>query len=284
MSDFIQHVSDTSFWVAHYRAIESARPDALFNDPYAHLLVGDRADSIDKLISQTTKWTQWTLVMRTVVIDQMIRDLIAKGVTTFLNIGAGLDTRPYRMNLGPNIKWIEMDFDYVLDHKKSHLKNIQSTCQLESIALDLSNRELRQSHFTKIATANKQIAVITEGVLLYLTQDQVSELSEDLLRHSSFTQWIGEYISPKSYPYLKNPKRMKTVKNSPFKFFPEDWMGFFESRGWKLAEAQYFIDISEKHKRSTPMPKFFKVLEFIKGPEWALPFKRMSGFLMWEQS
>jgi O-methyltransferase involved in polyketide biosynthesis len=31
----IANVSDTSFWVAHYRAVESERPDALFRDPLA---------------------------------------------------------------------------------------------------------------------------------------------------------------------------------------------------------------------------------------------------------
>jgi len=31
----IAHVTDTAFWVATYRANESARPDALFRDPLA---------------------------------------------------------------------------------------------------------------------------------------------------------------------------------------------------------------------------------------------------------
>ncbi|MGZ3710968.1 MAG: hypothetical protein ACXVBE_04395 [Bdellovibrionota bacterium] len=38
----IHDVSDTSFWVAHYRAVESERSDALFRDPYALKLVGER--------------------------------------------------------------------------------------------------------------------------------------------------------------------------------------------------------------------------------------------------
>ncbi len=34
----IESVSDTARWVAVYRAMESARPDALFRDRYAGLL------------------------------------------------------------------------------------------------------------------------------------------------------------------------------------------------------------------------------------------------------
>jgi O-methyltransferase involved in polyketide biosynthesis len=37
----IQQVSDTAFLVAHHRAVETARPDALFRDPLAGLLAGD---------------------------------------------------------------------------------------------------------------------------------------------------------------------------------------------------------------------------------------------------
>jgi len=35
MPNLIKDVSDTSLWVAHYRAVESARPDALFQDRFA---------------------------------------------------------------------------------------------------------------------------------------------------------------------------------------------------------------------------------------------------------
>lgn len=283
MSEFIQHVSDTSIWVAHYRAAESERPDSLFKDPYAQILVGDQAPSIESMRSETTKWTRWAVVMRTYIIDRMIRDLISKGVTTFVNLGAGLDSRPYRMNLGPHIQWIEVDFPHVIEHKRTRLEKFTPSCKLKSIALDLSNRELRQSRFAELAGEYPQIAVLTEGILPYLTQDQVSELSEDLRAYPNFRYWIAEYISPKSYRYLQDPKRMRALKNAPFQFYPKGWMGFFEGRGWKLMQAQYYSDVSEKLGRPSPIPKVFKFLELLLGKRWTAPFKRVSGFLLWEQ-
>ena len=35
-------VSDTARWVAYYRGLESERPDALFHDPWARRLAGER--------------------------------------------------------------------------------------------------------------------------------------------------------------------------------------------------------------------------------------------------
>ncbi|AZZ37354.1 SAM-dependent methyltransferase [Bdellovibrio sp. qaytius] len=284
MNEVIKHVSDTSFWVAHYRTLESERGDAIFKDPYAKILVGDRASQIDTLKSQTTRWTRFTVVMRTYIIDQMIQELIAKGVTTFINIGAGLDSRPYRMNLGPHIQWIEVDFSHVIDHKVKALKDFTPTCKLESISLDLSNRKLRFELFAELAEKYSNIAVLTEGVLPYLTEEQVSELSEDLLNLKSFKYWIGEYFSEKTYTYLRDPKRMKVLQNAPFQFFPTQWKNFFESRGWRLNQAIYFADVAEKLGRPTPTPKFFKVLAWVMGKKWAEPLKRMSGFLLWERN
>jgi O-methyltransferase involved in polyketide biosynthesis len=42
----ISNVSDTARWVAVYRAWESARPDALFRDPLAGRLAGERGRAI----------------------------------------------------------------------------------------------------------------------------------------------------------------------------------------------------------------------------------------------
>jgi DNA invertase Pin-like site-specific DNA recombinase len=42
----IENVSDTAFWVAHYRALETKRPDALFHDPLADVLAGDHGHKI----------------------------------------------------------------------------------------------------------------------------------------------------------------------------------------------------------------------------------------------
>jgi O-methyltransferase involved in polyketide biosynthesis len=38
MTRKIEHVTDTAFWIASLRALESERPDALFHDPLAAIL------------------------------------------------------------------------------------------------------------------------------------------------------------------------------------------------------------------------------------------------------
>src|SRR4051812_32770729 len=106
----IQHVSDTAIWVAHYRALESERPDALFRDHLAQVLAGTRGREISESFGRTSRYSRWSVIIRTVVIDQLLQKLAGEGVDTVLNLGAGLDTRPYRLALPPALRWIEVDY------------------------------------------------------------------------------------------------------------------------------------------------------------------------------
>src|SRR6184192_1868522 len=95
----IEHVSDTARWVALYRAMESERPDALFHDPYARRLAGERGERILASMRKGRAWA-WPMIVRTAVMDELILRAIQRDrVDTVLNLAAGLDTRPYRLPL-----------------------------------------------------------------------------------------------------------------------------------------------------------------------------------------
>ena len=71
----INNVSDTALWVASYRAEESKRPDALFNDPYAQKLCGDKGNEIANY-QHGSKYVKWSVILRTVIIDDFIKMLV----------------------------------------------------------------------------------------------------------------------------------------------------------------------------------------------------------------
>jgi Leucine carboxyl methyltransferase len=61
-------------------------------------LAGGRGKEI---VAKLPKWFlgAWTVALHTVIIDDFIATALQDGVDTVLNLGAGLDTRPYRMPL-----------------------------------------------------------------------------------------------------------------------------------------------------------------------------------------
>ncbi len=280
VSSSIQHVSDTALWVAHYRAQEGERPDALFRDPFAKALVGERGTRIAASMHATSMYTAWTLVIRTCVIDEYVNRLIEEGIDTILNLGAGLDTRPYRMKLPASLQWIEVDYPHMIEHKEKVLKDEKPVCRLEQVKLDLADREKRKSFFKEMSARSGNILVITEGVIPYLSEEQVTELAEDLHAHPSFRFWIGEYFSPMVYPHLQSAKRKQQMKNAPFRFFPKDWFGLFASRGWVPRETKFLAEESLRLGRKLPMPWWFIFIRPFITKKRAKGFLRSSGYVL----
>src|SRR5437764_9971197 len=111
----IRDVSDTARWVAVYRARESERPDAVFRDPYARRLAGERGEQIANALpfGQQNAWS-WTA--RTYLVDRIVAAHVAGGGDLVVNLAAGLDARPYRMELPQALRWIEVDLPQMIDY------------------------------------------------------------------------------------------------------------------------------------------------------------------------
>ena len=274
----IRDVSDTAIWVAYYRAQETERPDAMFRDPLAKRLVGERGAQIARRFGPAGKYTAWTLVSRTVLIDQFIRDAIADGVDGVLNLGAGLDTRPYRMELPASLKWVEADFDHMIDYKNRMLADEAPRCQLQRVGVDLANPEARGRLLAEALPEARKVLVLTEGVIPYLTEAQVAELAAELKSHPRFAFWIGEYFTNQMYRYLKMARRSRVMANAPFQFFPEDWLGFFAKHGWVEKQIRYGNEVAIKYHRRPPMPWWAGILMRLMSPAQRERGMKMSGY------
>ncbi len=234
----IHHVSDTALWVAAFRAIETQRTNALFQDPFAELLTGDRGKKIARAMP-FYKRMEIGIAMRTHVIDEYIDLAIGKyEVDTILNLGAGLDTRPFRMDLPKTLCWYEIDFPSMIEYKRQKMADHNPRCHFTSIPLDLGNHSERRACLQKINSTSKRVLVLSEGLIYYLTQEQVDTLSKDLLEQPNFHFWIQDYFSISSNPvgqWVRNQLQKKLI-HAPFQFLPENWIDYFAQRGWKTAD------------------------------------------------
>jgi len=276
----INNVSDTSLWVAYYRAKETERPDALFHDPLAKVLVGERGKKIAAHMKTVGRYTEWSVITRTLIIDDYIQTLIGEGIDTVINLGAGLDTRPYRMNLPSSLRWIEVDYPNIIDHKNKLLESEISHCQLKRVALDLADDEKRKQFLSQEASQAKKALVLTEGVIPYLSEKQVSSLARDIHSHPEFAFWVLEFFSPEVYRYVKRNLKTKKMVNAPFLFYPDDWMGFFKKEGWVKKDIRYLGEEALKHGRSIPMPWWGSLIKIFANRAILERSKRMTGFIV----
>jgi methyltransferase (TIGR00027 family) len=259
----IQDVTDTAFMVAIYRAMESERADALFHDPLARKLAGEHGERIVASMSASLRrWPTgmrprimvWMMAIRTRIIDDFIISAIARGADAILNLGAGLDTRPYRMDVPSSLAWIEVDYPRMIDFKDTRLSNESPRCQLERVKLDLADLAARARLFGDLGSRFKNVLVLTEGVIPYLSVADAARLADDLRSQPAFKWWIVDYFSSEAVRLRKRAAIQRQMQNAPFLFEPTDYFGFFKEHGWSPAEIRFIADEGKRLNRPIPIP------------------------------
>src|SRR5579884_2288764 len=117
-SSEITHVSDTALLVAACRAYENEQEDAFVRDPFAARLAGERGVAILNSMPYPG-FARFGMAIRTRLLDDLLREtLAATPIATVLSVGCGLDTRPWRLDLPSDLRWIEVDFPDMLEYKE----------------------------------------------------------------------------------------------------------------------------------------------------------------------
>lgn len=245
----IDDISDTARWAAVYRARETERPDALFKDPLARKLAGERGEQIAASLQFTDRNT-WSWVTRTVLYDRFIEDRIRTGTDMVINLAAGLDTRPYRMQLPSSLRWVEVDLPNILAYKEQMLAGHPPVCAVQRIAMDLSDVEARRGLFASLSARAKNALIVTEGFLIYISSEEVGGLARDLAGQQSFLHWIVDLASPGLLQMLQKKMGGRFTPDGPsMKFAPAEGPGFFEPHGWRPAYVRSLLKTAASLKR-----------------------------------
>lgn len=255
----LRNISDTALWVAVYRARETERPDALFKDPYARKLAGDRGEQIASSLPFAERYA-WPYVARTISFDRIISEQIQQGADMVINLAAGLDTRPYRMDLPAQLQWVEVDLAPLTDYKEEILADANPRCRLRRVRMDLADRGKRQQLFRELAAESKRAVIVTEGLLIYLEPEAVLEFASDLAAQASFRDWVIDLASPGLLKMLQKNLGALEEAGSPLKFAPAEGPGYFTACGWKPAEVYSMMKTAAKIKR---LPFFLKLIALL---------------------
>lgn len=183
----------TALGVARVRAAESARPDRLFDDPFAAAFtaaaVGQALDGQPPGASQSpTPETAgpggipvsrlgFHVLIRTRFYDEYLLDAVAAGCGQVVLVAAGLDCRAFRLDWPGGLRLFELDQPDVLDFKEAVLDGVgaRARCQRQTIPVDLRGdwpARLTEAGFDPA----QPTAWLVEGLLIYLSSDQAARL------------------------------------------------------------------------------------------------------------
>jgi methyltransferase (TIGR00027 family) len=277
----ISSVSDTARWVAMYRAMESERPDAVFHDPFARRLAGPAGEAILASMPQSRRWA-WPMIVRTAVMDEIIMRLVTQErVDTVLNLAAGLDARPYRLDLPAQLRWIDVDLEGILSYKEAALAGERPRCPVEFVRTDLTDPAARRSLFQRVGAQATRGLVIAEGLLVYLKPEDVTSLAKDLSAQPAFRWWLIDLGSPALQQFLSRTwGNQLRAGNAPMLFFPADGTAFFAPAGWGEAEYHAILDEALRLKRAPRMSWVWRLLGLLASKKRRAEFKRFSGIVL----
>ena len=280
----IENVSDTAQWVAVYRAMETARPDAIFRDPYAERLAGEKGRQIVEGMKHGRSMA-WAMIVRTAVMDELIMERVKQhGVDTVLNLAAGLDTRAWRLPLPASLRWVDVDLPPMLEYKTNVMRDVEPSCRYEAIPADLVDAKVRNALFSQLGREASRVLVVAEGLLIYLTDEQVAGLATELHRQASFRWWLIDLASPRLLQILaKDWGRTLAQGNAPFRFAPPNGTEFFRQLGWR--EVSYRSALEEAHRigREMPMMWLWRLLSRLSPKAKQEEVRRISGYVLFER-
>jgi methyltransferase (TIGR00027 family) len=233
----LRDISDTALVPAVNRARETGRPRPLFRDPYAGMLAGERGQRLARTVRARLVCSG--NIVRTAVFDELILRTIERDrAGCVLNLGAGLDTRPYRLALPADLRWVEADLPGILGHKAKLLAGEQPRCRLERMSADLADTTARRRLLDQVA-AGQPVLVVSEGLVPYLTHDDVTCLASDLAARPGFRWWAMDLASPLFIWWANRiAGRRLSAAGASFQFAPEDGPGFFRPLGWEPVEIR----------------------------------------------
>jgi methyltransferase (TIGR00027 family) len=228
--------SSTANWIAAARARESERPDALFRDPYAAVLAGDVGRASLAASERASGGENHFLAVRTRFIDEvLIAEARAEDAVVLL--GAGLDTRAFRLPLPPDIDWYEIDDGALMASKERVLQGLgaHSPCRTRlSVAADLGGswgEALLDAGFV----AGRRTIWLAEGLLFYLSTEVAGAVLGEACHLSGPGSLIladvsgtGLHRLAMMQPYLASQSR----EGLPPPFATDDPAGLLRDAGW----------------------------------------------------
>jgi methyltransferase (TIGR00027 family) len=178
-SSSLPAVGLTAIGVAAIRAAESERPDRLFTDPYAAgfaRAAGDwrsrttppAAEDATRVRERLISW----IIVRTRFLDDVLLDACAGSCRQVVILGAGLDSRAFRLPWPEGTRLWELDLADVIEFKEQVIRTEgwRPRCERITVPVDLSEdwgEPLLGAGFD----AGAPVAWVAEGLLAYLSAE-----------------------------------------------------------------------------------------------------------------
>ncbi len=246
----------SAYWIAAARARESARPDRLFDDPWAADLAGERGVAAMAASERASGGENAFLPVRTRYIDDAVTAAAADGIRQVVLLGAGLDTRAYRLDLPPDLRWFEVDRPAVFADKDRVLRAEVPRCRRLAVPMEMSS-----GWSAGLTAAGLDVTVgtvwVAEGLLFYLAATDVDAvLGEAAAVSGPGSRFVADVMSADGLrqPAMEPYRRYCDARGLPPPFGHDDPAALLTSNGWQIRHLTWAGAPDANFGRIQPRP------------------------------
>ncbi|HEY3411029.1 MAG TPA: class I SAM-dependent methyltransferase [Propionicimonas sp.] len=176
------HPSRTAWGAALCRLIEQGQPPVsrLFNDPVVGRLLDPRTVAMadgpmrELYLSELGSGTYGAQIMRTRYIDDVVNGLVEGGTTQVVILGAGFDTRAFRLPVLAGATVLELDLPATQQYKVEHLRDVPKlAARVKFIPTDFTTDPLCDVLGAAGLDSANPVLFVWEGVTQYLPEAAV---------------------------------------------------------------------------------------------------------------
>ena len=165
--DMANPISRTAYYTLGVRAADAGTARPILGDTFAQRFMNDDAKAVWEEFKSFRPANGSNAARHAIIDEHLTRAIAADANATIVIIGAGFDTRAFRLRGG---QWFEFDEPEILAYKESRLPAGEAPNPLRRSAIEFAREDLAAK--LAVMTPRSSVHIIVEGVFMYLTRQQ----------------------------------------------------------------------------------------------------------------
>lgn len=193
-------------------------------------------------------------------IDDIAAETAASQIEAVVNLGAGFDTRAFRLKALAEVPVWEVDQPAIVDTKRSRLEKTfqQVPAHVTLVPIDFDHQDLATVLSSHGCQPDKKTLFIWEGVTQYVTEDGIRATLDFLAKAPAgsrlvFTYTPKDFIDGKVFYGQEYLYKQMLVKDKIWLFglAPESVDDFVGEYGWRILEHLGYDELGERYVKPT---------------------------------
>jgi methyltransferase (TIGR00027 family) len=267
--------STTGYGPALMRAIENLMPEniRLFNDQWSEKLLPPSwkiwlvllhlPGMLNFLLKMREKQTPGVIggfICRTRYIDDAVLRAVVEEFDAVVNLGAGVDTRAFRIPGIEELRYFEMDLPELINAKKKYIERNTPglPANVSLVPIDFDSQDIGETLQKAGYAQSSRTLFIWEGVTQYITRDAINAVLEYVARAASgsrivFTYVLESFIDGSIIPAgLQSLYRMTMKKKDPL------WLSGFDPAGMPEFLTRFSLHLIEDAGHEEYMERYIR--------------------------